>query len=47
MSKKIYSVTLTLFVDHDEYSHPDEWPWPDILDMPEGNVILEDVREVE
>lgn len=47
MSKKIYVVTLTLFVDHEEYGHPDEWLWADLFDMPEGNVILEDVREVE
>lgn len=46
MSKKIYSVTLTLFVDHNDYSHPDQWPWEDLLDMPMDDVILEDVREV-
>lgn len=46
MARKIYVVTLTLFVDHDEYPHPDDWSWHDLLDMPHNDVILEDVREV-
>jgi len=46
MAKKIYVVTLTLFVDHDDYSHPEEWPWDDLLDMRSDDVILEDVKEV-
>lgn len=47
MKKKDYLVTLLLSVDHDEFDPPDDWSWPDILDMPYEDVILEDVVELE
>lgn len=45
--KKAYLVTLYLEVDEEEYDHPDEWSWPDLLDMSYEDVVLEDVTEIE
>lgn len=43
---KTYYVTLMLTVPEED-GHPEDWVWPELLDMPYDDVTLEDVREVE
>lgn len=44
---KIVEVTLRLRVDEDEYDHPRDWDWPDLLDLRNEDVQSVRVKDIE
>jgi len=44
--KTRYRVVLLLKVDLDQHDSPENWMWPEVLDMDPDDVAVPEVREI-
>lgn len=47
MGKSKTYLVMLLVTPYEEDDNPEEWDWATLLDLPQDDVILEDVREIE